>query len=152
MEEQQIESIEKVTNRVYPLVSDRYKVVLVDAIVVIVMISVYSIVLDSIGVTSDLVKKVCFASLFLYEPLAVAFFGGTVGHWSGKLKVVKESDETSKISLMHSLLRTLTKHVLGIISIFTITAENRGKAIHDEAAGSLVLFTDEKNRVEKTSS
>lgn len=149
MEEQQIETIEKETKRIYPLVSDRYKVVIVDTVVIIALASVYSIVLDSIGNVPDWVKQVCLASCFLYEPLAISFFGGTVGHWSGKLRVTREKDETSKLPVLLSLLRTTLKYILGIIALFTISAENRGRAIHDEAVGSIVLFTEEKHKQEE---
>ncbi len=134
-------------SRIYPLVSDRYKVVLVDAIVLIFIAIGFSYVLDSMGNVPEWVKIMFLSLCFLYEPLSISFFKGTVGHWLGNLKVVKNQDEHSKMPVWQSLLRTVVKYILGIYSLFTISTKNRGRAVHDMATGSIVLFTDEEKRL-----
>ena len=149
MESQETVDLEQTeTSRIYPLVSERYKVVLVDTVVLIILAIVYSVVLDAMGDVPGWLRIACFASVFLYEPIAIAFFRGTVGHWMGDLKVVKESDEHSKIPIWLTLLRIIVKYLLGIISLFSISTENKGQAIHDMVSGSIVLFKDEVGRGE----
>lgn len=129
--------------RKYPLISDRYKVVFIDGMVVIGLMVTYSIIIGSLeNQTPAWVRVALYSSLFLYEPFCLAFFGKTVGHWSGKLKVVREQNENRNISIFVAIVRALVKYLLGFISLFSITAENRGRAIHDMAAGSIVLFEE----------
>lgn len=83
-------------------------------------------------------------SVLLYEPLFVALFVAIIGHMSGGLKVRRESNRDKKINFFAATFRFFMKVTLGIIALFTITKENKGRAIHDMASGSIVLFSQEK--------
>ena len=75
-------------------------------------------------------------SVFLYEPLFVALLGASIGHMSGGLKVRRESNRDKKINFVAAIFRFFVKVTLGIIALFTITKENKGRAIHDMASRS----------------
>ena len=137
------ETVEHENERKIPLVSDRYKVVFLDSVVVIGLMVLYSLIIGKLDNQIPVwVRVFLYSTLFLYEPLCLALFGKTLGHWSGNLRVVKEKDESKNISFLAAMIRAIMKYLLGIISLFTIAPENKGRAIHDMAAGSIVLFEE----------
>jgi len=128
--------------QVYPLVSDRYKAVFIDGMVIIMLWVCFSFLFSAIGGVPEYVKMGAYIfSVALYDPLCISIFGATLGHYSGDMKVVRESDPARKINIFAALLRYVVKFALGIISILAITKQNKGRALHDMAAGSIVVFT-----------
>ncbi len=128
----------------YALVSDRYKAVFVDGMVMILLAFIFSVILDQFTNVPEEVDMVLYVlAFFLYEPICVSTFGASVGHYSGNMKVVRESDESRKLNFFMAVIRYALKVVLGIISLFTVTKQNKGQAIHDMAAQSVVIFNEE---------
>lgn len=76
---------------------------------------------------------------YLYDPIFTAFTGSTLGHKIMKLKVRRYREPERKISLGQALLRFIIKGLLGWISFFTVTGNERKRAIHDLASGSILL-------------
>ncbi|MDA8886749.1 RDD family protein [Bacteroidia bacterium] len=131
----------------YPLVSDRYKAAFIDGIVMIGCWFLFSMIFSAFDHVSESIKIGAYIfSVFLYEPLFVSLFGGSIGHLSGNMHVVRESDHSRKINIFAALVRFAVKLLLGIISLFSISKENKGRAIHDKAVRSIVLFKDQENK------
>jgi len=70
----------------------------------------------------------------------VTFFGGTVGHKIVGLKVKRESDSDKNLNVIAAILRVLMKALLGWISLLTVTSDDKKRAMHDSATGSIVLY------------
>lgn len=79
----------------------------------------------------------------LYEPICLVTLGGTLGHLSGGMKVVKEKDHSRKINIFQALARIIIKVILGLISLFIVNTANKGRATHDMAVKSMVVFKEE---------
>lgn len=140
-----IRRIKNTEKLIYPLVSDRYKAAFIDAFVMIGFWFAFTILFSSLENLPQEVRIAAYVfSVFLYEPLFVALFGASIGHMSGGLKVRRESNRDKKIYFFAAIFRFFVKVILGIIALFTITKENKGRAIHDMASGSIVLFSQEK--------
>lgn len=80
-------------------------------------------------------------SLFLYEPLMVWRFGGTLGHISQNLRIV--SDRTGlNPGLASAFTRWLVKGVAGALSFFFMALTQRHQALHDFASRTTVQVRD----------
>lgn len=124
--------------------SSRIKALFGDLFFLGIMMFVIVAVFDKIGEVSDDTRKIAFFTLFgVYEPVMVGVFGATIGQFMFKLRVRKESDHSKKINILAAFFRFAVKAVLGIISLFTISASEKSKAIHDYASMSVVLDLNE---------
>ncbi len=132
-------------NQKYANLIDRVKASVVDTILLIALMYVFSGILSSFDSVSNYVRILLFVLLFfLYDPIFVSFFGGTVGHTYLNLAVKKEEDISQNINFLNALLRFLIKFFLGWLSLLTVPSNNRKKAMHDKAAGSVVIKLDLK--------
>ena len=78
---------------------------------------------------------------FLYEPLLVSLFGGTVGHYLSNIKVV--DDRTNgNVSFLKAVGRVVVKTVLGWYSFISMVASRRHQALHDLLTRSTVQIRD----------
>lgn len=131
---------------IYPLVSDRYKAAFIDILVMIGFWFIFSMLFSAMENVPDAARFAAYIfSVVLYEPIFVSVFGASIGHMSGGLKVRRDANREKKINFFVAVFRFILKAVLGIIALFSITKENKGRAIHDMASGSIVLFTQEKH-------
>jgi uncharacterized RDD family membrane protein YckC len=122
----------------------RVRALLIDAIVILV--ATYAAVAVAVAIRSDdLARPLGFAVLaswLLYEPLLVAYAGGTIGHRLANLRVV--DDRTGgNVSLLKAFARTTIKAVLGWLSFVTMLATRRSQAIHDLLTRSTVQLRDQ---------
>ncbi|PCJ64585.1 MAG: RDD family protein [Bacteroidetes bacterium] len=132
---------------VYPLISDRYKAFFIDALVMIGFWYIFSMIFSSFdNVPKEIRFSAYLFSVWLYEPLFVSVFGASIGHYSGGMRVVRESDRTRKINIVMAIFRYAIKLLLGILSLLTITKANKGRAIHDMVALSIVIFKDSEEK------
>jgi uncharacterized RDD family membrane protein YckC len=76
---------------------------------------------------------------WVYEPVALSLFGGTIGHFANGIRVKRDDDLNRNIAIHVSMLRFLVKVLLGVISLFTVGSNPEGKAIHDIVARSVVV-------------
>lgn len=121
----------------------RVKATMIDAILVIILMYLFSIVLNHLDIESGLIRGVCLALAFLYEPILVSK-NRTIGQKIMGLKVANyrtftDLDSTNDISILSSLFRYAVKIVLGWISLLTIHSDKYGQALHDKMANSIVL-------------
>lgn len=124
----------------YTNLFDRVKAAVVDGIVLIAMMFAASEILALFDNVPNFIRVVIFIFIFvLYEPLLVSIYGGTIGHSKIGITVRKDSDPTKKISFFVALIRFVAKAILGTFSLFSVTANDKRKAIHDYVANSVVI-------------
>jgi len=80
-------------------------------------------------------------TLLLYEPLMVAWCGGTLGHRLLNLKVVDDRTGGNP-GLAKALARFLVKALLGVFSFFSMSVSRRHQAIHDMMTSSTVQIRE----------
>ena len=90
-------------------------------------------------------KKIIYTALFLlYDPLCVSILGNTLGHKMLGIVVKKKAQPSENISFFNALIRFFLKAVLGWISLITVSSDSMKRALHDIAAGSIVMFRAKK--------
>jgi uncharacterized RDD family membrane protein YckC len=125
----------------YPGLLKRTKAALLDTVVLIIFMYSISELFNMFDNVSDAIRLSAFIFIFfLYDPLFVSLFGGTVGHKQQDLGVKKEQNELKNISFLSAILRFITKSTLGWLSFLTMSMSSKNKAIHDYVAGSVVVF------------
>ncbi|AZQ44490.1 RDD family protein [Nonlabens ponticola] len=124
----------------YASLPDRIKAAIIDGIILIIAMYLTTDILSRFDHVSDFVRITIFVILFfLYDPLMVSIFGGTLGHLLSDISVKKHQDETTNINFIKSIVRFFLKITLGWLSLLTVTGNERKQAIHDLAVGSVVL-------------
>ena len=77
-------------------------------------------------------------TILFYEPVCIAVAGGTIGHLSMNLRIVR-SDDFGRVSFGRALLRTVVKAVVGIWVFMAIYFTRRSQGLHDLVAGTVVV-------------
>ena len=114
---------------------------MVDVLIILIIFSTASVLMSSVEETPDWVRGLIFIfSIYLYEPIFITLFGGTIGHHLLKVSIRKVSAPNKKVNIFQASFRFLIKYLLGWISFLTITANQEKRAIHDIISGSIVLF------------
>lgn len=132
---------EYLPNERYAGVLDRVKAIMIDSALILAAIVITSSVLSFLGDIPDFVRMICFLFIFLlYEPLFTVFRGGTLGQMIMGLRVKKEWDESKNINFASASVRYIIKILLGWFSLLTVSANTRKRAIHDQIAGSVVVY------------
>jgi uncharacterized RDD family membrane protein YckC len=129
----------------YPGVYSRIKAVFTDYFVLLVLIIIATLLLSNFDDLPEYVNGLVFIFIFiLYDPLFTSVFGGTLGHRLNGLRVRKASNPTQNISFFLALFRFLIKAFIGWLSLLTVMNNEKRKAIHDFASGSIVVYSDLK--------
>ena len=81
------------------------------------------------------------AAFVLYEPVLVALRGATFGHRSMNLRIVRARD-FGRVSFPRALLRVVVKALFGIPAFIAMYFTVRHQALHDLAAGTVVVPYD----------
>lgn len=123
----------------YAILPTRVKAVIIDSLIIVAAMYFISEVLDLFENVAVLIKMLCFALILLYDPIFTSLYGGTIGHSFCNISVKKESDLSENISFPLAVLRYLIKTSLGWISLISVTANDKRKAVHDFLAKSVVI-------------
>ena len=124
----------------YAILPDRIKAAFIDGIILIAAMYATSEILSLFDNVPNLVRIVAAVILFLlYDPFFTSRYGGTIGHSYSRISVKKDTDSTKNISFPIALVRFVLKAFLGWLSLLTVTANKKKKAIHDFVANSVVL-------------
>ncbi|HAT77320.1 MAG TPA: RDD family protein [Flavobacterium sp.] len=126
----------------YPSILDRIKSTLIDTILFITGMLLFTNILEMFDNVPNWVRMVLFISLLMYEPICIAF-GGTFGNLKMKIRVRKNSDVTKSITIFQSIIRYFFKVVLGWISILAILISPKSRTLHDMICGSIMIKVDE---------
>jgi uncharacterized RDD family membrane protein YckC len=131
------------TEENYPGILDRVKAIFIDGIIIIVYMFIVSYIFSLFENVPDNARIIAFVFIFfLYDPLFTSLLGGTIGHMIIGIRVKRELNEQKNIQFPSAVLRYIVKASLGWISLLTITANKKGKAIHDMLVGSVVVYAD----------
>jgi uncharacterized RDD family membrane protein YckC len=123
----------------YPQLTDRIQSTFIDTILIIILMFVFSNILERYEQVPDWIRISFFAFLFLvYEPLCMTI-GCTLGNYLKDIRVRKFSDTTKHINIVQALLRYPVKVILGWVSFLTINSNPKRRAIHDLVSGSVMI-------------
>lgn len=122
----------------YPSVLDRMKSTLIDSIIIIACMLLFTDILEMFDNVPNWVRATLFISLLMYEPICTAF-GGTFGNLKMKIRVRKNSNETKRINIFQSIIRYFFKVILGWMSFLTIFISPKSRTLHDIICGSIMI-------------
>src|SRR5215467_10708632 len=107
--------------RAYARFLPRLRALIVDSIILVIVL--FAAVMIAVAIRMDnLARPLGFAVAafwLLYEPLFVAYAGGTLGHRWSNLRVVDDRTQ-GNVSLLKAVSRAIIKGVLGWLSFVTM--------------------------------
>lgn len=124
----------------YATLPDRIKAALIDSVLLIIVMFILSEMLSQFENVPSYIRMLIFVFLFiLYDPLFISLFGATIGHSYCNISVKKENNFNKNIAFPQAVIRYILKITLGWISLLTTNGNEKKKAIHDYAVGSIVV-------------
>jgi uncharacterized RDD family membrane protein YckC len=125
----------------YPGLIERIKAALIDAVFLILLMYLASILFSYFENTPNTARIGAFVFIFLlYDPFLTSMTGGTIGHKFNSLRVTREKDLEKNVQFPFAIIRFLLKAALGWVSLVTVSGNVKKMAIHDIAAGSVVVY------------
>lgn len=125
----------------YPSLLKRTKAAFVDVIVIMLFMYGISDLFSMFEHVPGSIRMSSFIFIFfLYDPIFVSLFGGTLGHRFIGIRVKRENNELKNISFPAAFLRFLIKSTLGWFSFLTMSGNKKKKAVHDHAVNSVIIF------------
>lgn len=125
-------------NENYPSVLDRTKSNLIDSILLIACMLLFTDVLDKFQDVPNWTRAALFLSLFMYEPICTTF-GATLGNDKMKIRVRKNSNTAERLNIFQAIIRYFFKIIFGWISFITIFVSPKSRTIHDMIVGSVMI-------------
>jgi uncharacterized RDD family membrane protein YckC len=127
----------------YARFSRRLKAMFIDWLLMLALIFGALALASSLAspVVSRILGFLVVAILLLYEPVLVAFTGGTLGHRWTNLRVVDEQ-HGGNVSFAKACARVVIKGALGLYSFLVMGATCRNQAVHDLLTRSTVRIRD----------
>jgi uncharacterized RDD family membrane protein YckC len=123
----------------YPELIDRVQSTFIDTLLIVLLIFVFSNVLDNYANVPDEARMAMFLFLFvIYEPVSMAL-GCTLGNYIKRIRVRQHSNTTKRINLFQAIIRYPVKIFLGWVSFLTIHSNPKRRAIHDLVSGTVML-------------
>ncbi|MEJ0074914.1 MAG: RDD family protein [Alphaproteobacteria bacterium] len=121
----------------------RLRALILDSIILVVVL--FAAMIVAVAIRSDnFVRPLGFAVMafwLVYEPLLVAYAGGTLGHRWSNLRVVDDRTQ-GNVGLLQAIGRAVIKGVLGWLSFVTMLTTRRSQAVHDLITRSTVQIRD----------
>jgi uncharacterized RDD family membrane protein YckC len=123
----------------YPSLSDRIQSTFIDTISIILMMFIFSSVLENIQNVSDWIRIFLFIALWiLYDPLCTSL-GCTIGNYVKGIRVRQRENHSMRINFFQALIRYILKIFLGWLSFLTVYSNVERRALHDMVVGSVVI-------------
>jgi uncharacterized RDD family membrane protein YckC len=123
----------------YPSLSDRIQSTFIDTISIILMMFIFSSVLENLQNVSDWIRIFLFIALWiLYDPLCTSL-GCTIGNYVKGIRVRQREDHSMRINFFQALIRYILKIFLGWLSFLTVYSNVERRALHDIVVGSVVV-------------
>jgi uncharacterized RDD family membrane protein YckC len=123
----------------FPTLSDRTQSTFIDTILIVILMFVASLALEQVSDPPDWIRIVLFFCLWgIYEPVCTTL-GCTFGNYCKKIRVRKVNDTSRRINILQAFVRYILKFALGWLSFLTMHANTKRRAIHDFAAGSVMI-------------
>lgn len=128
----------------YPSLVQRVQSMFIDTVFLVGLIFAFSAILSIFGGVPDWIRMVVFSLIWLvYEPLCVAM-GCTIGNYIIGLRVRDNKNIAERIDILRAVIRYAVKVSLGWISFITIHSNSKRRAIHDMAAGSVMILAERR--------
>jgi uncharacterized RDD family membrane protein YckC len=135
-----IDSDEMIKADIHPGLFKRIQASAIDGGILLLVFILSFNIIDFIGDAPGYVRGgILLFMFFLYEPLLVSFWGGTIGHHMMKLRVRDEKMASKNIALPLSFIRTFVKGLFGFVSFFTMGFNSRKRTLHDMASLSVMI-------------
>jgi uncharacterized RDD family membrane protein YckC len=123
----------------YPPLSDRVQSSLIDAIFLVILMYIFSSLLDQFEDAPNWVRIVLFIGIWVaYEPVATSL-GCTIGNYVKNIRVRQNTNLSKRINILQALIRYVVKITLGLPSFLTIHLNKERRAIHDLIVGSVMV-------------
>lgn len=123
----------------YPLLTDRIQSSFIDGMLIIVMMFVFSGILERYENAPDWLRIGLFFGLWaVYEPLCTTM-GATIGNYIKGIRVRQNGAVNQRINFFQAFIRYVFKMLLGWVSFLTIHSNPQKRAIHDIVAGSVMI-------------
>jgi uncharacterized RDD family membrane protein YckC len=127
----------------YPRLLARLQSNFIDSLLIVAVMFAFAGVVGNNETIPGWVKGVTFFSFWLlYDPILTAL-GGTLGNYMMGVRVRRVEDYTRKISFGNALIRFVVKVLFGWWSFIAIHFNKERRALHDLAAGTIVLGRDQ---------
>ncbi len=124
----------------YAELMDRIKATFADMLVLVGLMFLVTNIFSTMENVSVTARILAFIGIFfVYEPLFVSLFGGTIGHYANGLRVRRDTNHSRNIVFPLALVRYVVKALLGVFSLFTVSSNIESKAIHDTIVKSVVI-------------
>ncbi len=127
-------------NNVYPDITKRVRAIFLDAFIIIGLITLTAIVFSWFNAVPNAVPMCILLLFFLYDPISVSVFGGTIGHFCNGMRVKNFDDQLKNLSFSKALWRFLVKSFWGWATYIPALKGEHGRAIHDKFSGSIVIY------------
>lgn len=126
-------------NEQYPEIKDRIQSTFIDTILLIVIMFIFSALIDKYENIPDWLRISIFVSLFfIYEPVCQSL-GFTLGNLIKGIRVRKSSNPNKRINIFQAFIRYPVKVLLGWISLLTVGSDSKKRAIHNLVSGSVMI-------------
>lgn len=123
----------------YPSISDRVQSTFIDALFILILMFISASILDRYENAPDWIRIVLFFGLWaVYEPLCTSL-GATIGNLVKGIRVRRVNDVNKRINIFNAFIRYIVKTLLGWLSFITVHFNPERRAIHDIAAGSVMI-------------
>jgi uncharacterized RDD family membrane protein YckC len=123
----------------YPLLGDRVQSTFIDVLFIVALMFAIASVLENFKNAPDWIRIALFVGIWIiYEPLCTTL-GATLGNYLKKIRVRKFGADSKHINFFQALMRYVLKLSLGWLSFLTIHSNKEKRAIHDMAAGSVMI-------------
>ena len=123
----------------YPTLSDRVQSTFIDSIFIIVAMFAFASILEKFGTAPDWIRIALFFGIWgVYEPLCTSL-GFTIGNYAKGIRVKQVHNPSKRLNIGQALIRYILKVALGWISFLTMHFNPERRAIHDYAAGSIMI-------------
>ena len=126
-----------------PSLLARYQSSFIDALVLLTALVILSMALDALGDVPGWVRVVLIGAMLLYEPVLTAY-ACTLGQKVMRIRVrdansLRGNGPGQRLNLPMSVWRFMMKSMMGWLSFVTIHSNPERRAIHDFAAGSVMI-------------
>jgi uncharacterized RDD family membrane protein YckC len=122
----------------YPLLLRRYKSILIDGVLFMLMMVVAMVIMKDSPYTQPVIISMAVVFILGYEPLLTSY-SATIGQRIMGIRVRDINHPETRIDLGSAYIRTAVKLLLGWLSFITINMNKEHRAIHDFASGSVVI-------------
>jgi uncharacterized RDD family membrane protein YckC len=127
------------TQNNYPFLSDRIQSTFIDTLFILALMIAGASILDKYENPPDWIRIALFFGLFtIYEPVCTAF-GCTLGNYIKGIRVRDADGAKKRINIFQAVVRYFVKLLLGWVSFLTIHGNSQRRAVHDFAAGSVMI-------------